>query len=62
MDKIVWSKYTKEITNKMDTTESLGVTWMEPDHQSDVSRKEKTEYHISTYTWDLEQWYRRTYL
>lgn len=41
MDKTVWSIYTKEITNKMDTTESPVVTWMELEHQSDVSRKRK---------------------
>lgn len=37
MDKTVWSIYTKESTNKMDTTESPVVTWMELEHQSDVA-------------------------
>ena len=42
----------------MDTIESLVVAWMELECQSDISRKEKNEYRISTYTWNLEQWYR----
>ena len=39
--------------------ESVVVRWMnlEPDIQSELGQKEKNEYHIYAYAWDLEKWY-----
>ena len=39
--------------------ESVVVMWMnlEPDIQSELGQKEKNEYHIYAYVWDLEKWY-----
>ena len=35
---------------------------LEPVIQSEISQKEKNKYHINAYIWNLEKWYRWTYL
>ena len=39
-------------------------TWMDLESviQSEISQKEKNKYHILLYMWNLEKWYRGTYL
>ena len=49
---------------KRNKFESVQVRQMnlEPVIQSEISQKEKNKYHINAYIWNLEKWYRWTYL
>ena len=55
-------EYYSAITRK--AFESVLMRWMnlEPIIQSKVTQKEKNKYHILTHIWNLERWYRRSYL
>ena len=35
---------------------------LEPIIQSEVSQKKKDKYRVLTHIWDLERWYRRSYM
>ena len=49
---------------KRNTFESVLRRWMnlEPIIQSEVSQKKKDKYRVLTHIWDLERWYRRSYM
>ena len=51
-------------TIKRNTFESVLRRWMnlEPIIQSEVSQKKKDKYRVLTHIWDLERWYRRSYM
>ena len=57
--KKLWYIYTVEYYSaiKRNEFESVLLRWMnlEPIIQSKVSQKEKSKYHILTYTWNLER-------
>ena len=56
----LWYIYTMEYYSaiKKNTFESVLMRWMklEPIIQSEVSQKEKHQYSILTYVWNLERW------
>ena len=57
---LLWYIYTMEYYSaiKKNTFESVLMRWMklEPIIQSEVSQKEKHQYRILTYIWNLERW------
>ena len=56
----LWYIYTMEYysTIKKNTFESVLMRWMklEPIIQSEVSQKEKHQYNVLTYIWNIERW------
>ena len=60
--KKMWHIYTMEYYSaiKRNAVGSFVETWvvLETVIQSEVSQKEKNKYHILTYMWNLEKWYR----
>ena len=58
--KALWYIYTMEYYSAMkkNTFESVLIRWMKLEWiiQSEVSQKEKHQYSIITYIWNLERW------
>ena len=60
--KKMWCIYTMEYYSAIKKNEigSFVETWMDLETviQSKVNQKEKNKYHILTYMWNVEKWYR----